>query len=911
MPDVFISYSRRDREFVEKLHAALVARGKDVWIDFEDIPLTAEWLAEVFAGVESSDNFLFVISPDSLESEICTRELGHALEQRKRVVPVLLREADGEPVPDALASRNWTFFRERDDFDSAFAGLVEALDTDLEWVSAHTRLLQRAVEWEKEGREGSYLLRGRDLAEAERWLGAQTAERDPQPTPLQLEYTLAGRRAATRRQRQLVGAAIAAVAVSLGLALLALYQRNEARREARIALSRQLAAQAVAQLDVDPEKSLALAARAASTKETAEAADAMRRALHSSIAHAVVRASAKDVWDAQFSRDGKMLVTASDDGNARIWDARNRRAPRLIMALPVGSPVWSARFSPDGRFVATASKLGAQLWRAAPRTAAPAARFGTSVNMAAFSSDGTLVATAGDNGLGVWQVRTGRQVVRLSGRGRFDAVAFSRDGKRVVAGVGSTAAIWSVSDGRRLSVLRHPPSAKVWDVAFNPDGRQVVTGGTDGVTRVWRVSSGQQAYQLGGHTDTVQSVAFSSDGRSLLTASDDATARVWDVKTRRTVAELLGHTDSVLTTSFGADDHMIATGGADGKLRLWPSPNAPVLELAIHNGQRVRDIQFSPDGRLLVTGGEDGMGRVWDAASGALLGRLPHGRGSADWVESATFDHNGSRVVTAGDDGTAKVWDTKKDSPLATLAADGRPLRTADFSPDGASVAAAGEGPAVFLWRPLDRRLPDELGRHTSRIESVAFAPDGGSVASASWDGTVRLWQIDDPNKRLPPLRGDGKELSSVAFSSDGSRLAAGGFSGSVWVWDSQTRRLVTRLPGRQVIWNLSFSRDGRFLVTAAEDGVARVFAIASGRAVAQLPTSARSLEAAAFSPVDWRVAVAGEGGHAAVLDCVECRPFDELLCITADRLPARVLARLPRDVRDAIDTRRRRCDPR
>ena len=253
MPDVFISYSRRDREFVEKLHAALVARGKDVWIDFEDIPLTAEWLAEVFAGVESSDNFLFVISPDSLESEICTRELGHALEQRKRVVPVLLREADGRQVPDALASRNWTFFSDRDDFDSAFATLVEALDTDLEWVSAHTRLLERSVEWDKEGREGSYLLRGRDLAEAERWLAAQTAERDPQPTPLQLEYVLAGRRAATQRQRQVVGAAIAAVAVSLGLALLALYQRNEARREARIALSRQLAAEAIAARDNDPQ----------------------------------------------------------------------------------------------------------------------------------------------------------------------------------------------------------------------------------------------------------------------------------------------------------------------------------------------------------------------------------------------------------------------------------------------------------------------------------------------------------------------------------------------------------------------------------------------------------------------------------------------------------------------------------
>ena len=321
MPDVFISYSRRDLEFVHKLHASLVAREKDVWVDWQDIPPTAEWLDEVFQGVESSDNFLFVITPASLTSEVCARELGHALEQHKRLVPVLRIDANGRTVPEALAARNWTFFRDDDDYDASFEALVSALDTDLEWVSAHTRLLGRALEWEKEGRDGSYLLRGRDLEEAERWVASQSAERDPQPTPLQLEYTLEGRHAATRRQRALIGAALVAVAVSLSLALLALLQRNEARREAQVALSRQLAAEAIAAGDNDPEESLALATRAATTAETDEARDALRGSLRLSFADAVVPVgSGQRVWDAAFSRDGRRLVTTSEDGGVRIWD---------------------------------------------------------------------------------------------------------------------------------------------------------------------------------------------------------------------------------------------------------------------------------------------------------------------------------------------------------------------------------------------------------------------------------------------------------------------------------------------------------------------------------------------------------------------------------------------------------------
>jgi WD40 repeat protein len=921
MPDVFISYSRRDLEFVKRLHASLIASGKDVWVDWQDILPTAEWLEEVFEGVESSDNFLFVITPDSLTSEVCARELGHALEQRKRLVPVVRRGVDRQPMPEALAARNWTFFRDEDDYGASFETLVSALDTDLEWVSAHTRLLERALEWEREGRDGSYLLRGRDLADAERWVASQTAERDPQPTPLQLEYTLEGRRAATRRQRILVGAALVAVAVSLGLALLALFQRNEARREARIALSRQLAAEAIAARDNDPEQSLALATSAATTAETEEALEALRRSLRSSfaVAEVPVGTARARVWDAAFSPDGRRLVTASGGGGVRIWDVRRPRSPHLVASLHADPPLSSARFSPDGRFVVTAGPAGAQIWRAAAGTMEPAASFGSDANMATFSPDGGVVASAAYDGLHLWSVKTKRPVGELSqraGQRRFFAVAFSRDGRRLATGAGSTAEVWSVPAGRRLAVLPHPREEKVWDVAFRPDGKQVVTADTAGVARVWQVPSGELKAALTGHSDALQSAAFSSDGRFVITAGDDATARVWDIETRRTVAELLGHNGPVLTASFRKGDQLIVTGGDDGKMRLWPSPNRPIFELPIPEQKRVTDIDFSPDGQRLVTASEDGTGRVWNDES--LLRTLHHGhRGVADdWVESATFSHDGSRILTAGFDGTAKVWSTDTGSLLATVGTEGgQPLLTADLSPDGAYVAAAGDGGDVRIWKLRAGGRPDTRKSPARRIDGVAFSPDGGLLASAGWDGALRLWDVDGPKAAVATLRRDRNPLWSVAFSPDGEQVAAGGLSGDVWVWDVRDvrrSRLVATLAGRRTaVWGIGFSRDGRFLVTAGDDGVARVFAAESGRPVAQIPTRAGSLEATAFSPVAWSIAVAGDRGEAAVLDCVECRPLEELLCLAADRLTPRALAMLPRDARGAIDSRQAQCHSR
>src|SRR5215510_5952010 len=168
MPDVFISYSRKDKTFVQQLDAKFKASQRDVWVDWEDIPLAADWRSEIHSGIESADNFVFVISPDSVASEVCSEELIHAIEHNKRLVPVLYREVkDYKALNENISSHNWIYFRETDDFETAFNSLIKTIDTDLDHVRVHTRLLTRAVEWENKGKNASFLLRGVDLQQAE------------------------------------------------------------------------------------------------------------------------------------------------------------------------------------------------------------------------------------------------------------------------------------------------------------------------------------------------------------------------------------------------------------------------------------------------------------------------------------------------------------------------------------------------------------------------------------------------------------------------------------------------------------------------------------------------------------------------------------------------------------------------
>src|SRR5262249_51698758 len=151
-------------------------------------------------------------------------------------------------VPEALAKLNWIFCRESDDFKKAVDTLIQALDTDLDWVHSHTRLLTRAIEWETKGKNNSFVLRGVDLRAAEQWLTQAGADKERQPTPLQTDYIIASRKAAAQRQRITLGAVTFGALVAIVLAIVAWSQRNEAIAERRLADERRVQAERESQI---------------------------------------------------------------------------------------------------------------------------------------------------------------------------------------------------------------------------------------------------------------------------------------------------------------------------------------------------------------------------------------------------------------------------------------------------------------------------------------------------------------------------------------------------------------------------------------------------------------------------------------------------------------------------------------
>jgi hypothetical protein len=200
---VFISYSRDDLDFADQLDIALRLLGFETSLDRHAISGAEEWRQRLVSLIREADTIVFVLSPSSANSDICTWEVEEATRLRKRIIPVICRPLDGAHPPPQLQSLNYIFFyRELKSPGSGFAAgaaqLVEALTTDLEWLRENTRLLLRATEWQSGGRPDGRLLSGGDIVAAKAW-AARRPVGAVEPTAMHFEFIRASENAEDAR----------------------------------------------------------------------------------------------------------------------------------------------------------------------------------------------------------------------------------------------------------------------------------------------------------------------------------------------------------------------------------------------------------------------------------------------------------------------------------------------------------------------------------------------------------------------------------------------------------------------------------------------------------------------------------------------------------------------------------------
>src|SRR5262245_9031324 len=316
---------------------------------------------------------------------------------------------------------------------------------------------------------------------------------------------------------------------------------------------------------------------------------------------------------ASFSPDGSRIVTASQDGTMRVWDAVSCKE----LARLEGHTGWvySARFSTDGaRIVSASFDKTARVWDSTSgKELARLEGHTGAVTLASFSPDGSRIVSASpessDGTARVWDATSGKELLRL--RTGY-SVLFSPDGARIASVLrDQTVLVWDATSGEELTKLKGDRGLGL--LSFSPDGLRIVTRSEGGTARVFDSASGKELARLEGHSNVVSLASFSSDGLRIVSASSDGTARVWDAISGKELVRLEGHSNVVWLASFSSDGLRIVSASLDGTARVWDASSGKEFARLEGHTESITSASFSPDGSRILTASRDNTARIWDA----------------------------------------------------------------------------------------------------------------------------------------------------------------------------------------------------------------------------------------------------------------------------------------------------------
>jgi len=902
---LFVSYSRKDSDRARKLIEQFERDGYDVWVDWEDIKPATNWMDEIELGIEGADAFVFLISPDSVASEVCSVEVNHAAKYNKRIIPIVLREVPAKETNNVIRELNWIFMRKDDDLEKALLRFKDAVELDFAWLAEHNSLMKKTLEWHH-GKTTSLLLHGFELRRVS-GVVKKSKNKEPKLTKLQERFLLESSK--NERRRYLLWSIVSIViAILIGLTYFANQQRNLAidnaitasqnaviaNKNADIALQNERDAkrnqllaeeqreEAEQQKEIAVKQALIAKAQRSAARaqiyqsQPGELYTSTRLALASFVTYpseesneilrknisllpipvAQLRLDGR-INSLEFNKSGDLFVTGSADGKSCVWKASDGE---MLFCVTSPKSVNDAVFSPDGKYVVTGDDSGrVQIILVEDGSTLRTFEAGAVINDIDVNNKSDQIAVARKDGrITLLELQTAKRKYDLQAFGSLNLVSFSPNGTYIAAGSSSgSVTLWNLETGFPVSSSRH--KGEVLALAFSPNSRYLITGGQDGYVVAARVFNGQEAYRLL-HEDWVEGITFSADGAWFATVSNDKRIRLWNTVDGSERLRMV-QDNFVYAANISSNGQWIASTGADRTVRVWnTSAGTEMFQIPIQSAGLV--LGFSGDANRLVTGDANGGIYIWDISVmpvpedyiqfNGVVGAVQFSP-SGDWIAAS----DGPRVWLLRSGQLSTLTSRSLNNPTFTL--NGNVANMA-FSLDSTWLGVSTENGQVFVYN-LKTHQSKTLFQ-TGLQYQLAFSQNNETLIVSSLE-RVEKWSL--LNSRVDfTLAENGSGVVSVAASPS---LIALGQTDKISLLSLDGERVgEIDSPGDHRL--LSFNADGSLLASSNSAGLIEVWKLHGDTRELVGSIRKETVYSLAFSPDGSQLAV-GAAGLVYLLDTV------------------------------------------
>ena len=477
------------------------------------------------------------------------------------------------------------------------------------------------------------------------------------------------------------------------------------------------------------------------------------------------------------SSDQQMILTASEDGTAKIWDAQTGC---LLHSFPNHARLHSAFFSPSNKKVIT------RTW---------------------------------DGEVKVWNVETERRVMTLPFEGLRFASFYQDDNHLLIVDSDLVLYVYDIGNQPHRRIRSY--SLKCDDngsaiLSISDNGKDIATLHRGNQIVILNFETGEERV-LVGHQKNVKSLRFGKNGRSLYSCSADGTIRIWRTKDG-SCQKIISLGDSSVVDFDVWNDELIASI-ASSKLKIIQVDNGEevfsyiIPDLGIF--ESCESICWNEDGNELAVSFSNGRVRLYNFVNPLFLGPV-----DISGITLGKFGPDGSELALVKDDTIIAIYDGE--SIIKSWSSHTKEIVALQYSSDGRFLMSASQDGFVTIWNRSNYEKEKTYKIGNSKVSDALYCPKGDLMASLSDDGVVGFWKAST-GQYLGRLPSD--DIGCMAFNGNGDKMVTCSSGGSIKIWDVEKRRIQDSIGSHSLVMQkIAFSPDGKYIVSSGLEGMIKIW---------------------------------------------------------------------------------------